>query len=87
MLAFYSSSHASSSTFFVEDFDFKRILWVFSGKKGVHAWISDPTVAKFDLFKRTSLINYLSLDLKKDLRTYPYHPALHSSLSNFTPLF
>ena len=44
-----------------EDFGFHHILWVYSGRRGAHAWISDKRAREMDDTKRRSLANYLVL--------------------------
>ena len=44
-----------------EDFGFKHILWVYSGRRGAHAWISDKQARHMDDQKRKALAGYLEL--------------------------
>ena len=44
-----------------EDFGFKHILWVYSGRRGAHAWISDKRAREMDDQKRRSIANYLEV--------------------------
>ena len=44
-----------------EDFGFKHILWVYSGRRGAHAWISDKRARSMDDQKRKALAGYLEL--------------------------
>ncbi|KAL6711628.1 p48 polypeptide of DNA primase [Coniothyrium glycines] len=70
-----------------EDFDFKHILWVYSGRRGAHAWVCDKRAREMDDQKRRSIAGYLEL-LKggdkggKRVNTRrPLHPHLERSLS------
>lgn len=69
-----------------EDFGFKHILWVYSGRRGVHAWISDSRVRKHDDHIRKSVASYLEVvkgggqSGKRVNATRPLHPHLHRSL-------
>ncbi len=44
----------------VEDFGVKDIKWVFSGRRGVHAWILDRSMSLLDDEQRSAIINYLT---------------------------
>ena len=43
-----------------KDFGFKEILWVFSGRRGVHAWVADDRAFKLDTRGRNAIIGYLT---------------------------
>ena len=43
-----------------EDFGVKDIHWVFSGRRGVHAWILDRQMSYLDDEQRAAIVNYLT---------------------------
>lgn len=44
-----------------KDFGFTKILWLFSGQRGVHAWVCDLRARIMDAMVRKSIISYLTL--------------------------
>jgi DNA primase small subunit len=44
-----------------EDFGFEDLVWIFSGRRGVHCWICDDIAKTLDQRQRSSIINYLTL--------------------------
>lgn len=75
-----------------EDFGFQHILWVYSGRRGAHAWISDKKAREMDDTKRRAVANYLVLvagsehGKKLGIRR-PLHPHLDRSLKILNPYF
>ncbi|QWU88896.1 hypothetical protein CA3LBN_003204 [Candidozyma haemuli] len=70
-----------------EDFGFDHFVWVFSGRRGAHCWVSDAKARTLDESARKSIVEYLdvlggrsskmgktSLSLKK-----PFHPHVERS--------
>ena len=44
-----------------EDFGFKNVLWVFTGGRGYHCWVTDTDTLKFSQKERLGIINYMQL--------------------------
>ncbi|ODV80316.1 prim-pol domain-containing protein [Suhomyces tanzawaensis NRRL Y-17324] len=72
-----------------DDFGFKHMVWVFSGRRGAHCWISDPRVRQMNEVTRKSIIDYMDvlaskqskLSSKKPLLVKrPLHPHVERSL-------
>ena len=65
-----------------DDFGFKHIMWVYSGRRGAHAWISDKRAREMDDPKRKAIAGYLGLikggaqSGKKVNVKRPLHPHL-----------
>lgn len=73
-----------------EDFAFEHIMWVYSGRRGAHAWISDKRARDMPDDRRRALAGYLAVTAgssqsgkKIDLRR-PLHPHLVYGLPVFT---
>lgn len=75
-----------------EDFGFQHIMWVYSGRRGAHAWVSDKRARELDDSKRKAIANYLEVIKgnehgKKTLLRRPLHPHVERSLKILTPYF
>lgn len=76
-----------------EDFGFEQIIWVYSGRRGVHAWISDKEARELDDEKRKALVGYFEI-LKGGVQSgkrinlkRPLHPHVVRSLDILNPYF
>lgn len=50
----------------LEDFNLSEILWVFSGRRGMHGWVSDPSVVTLKHGHRNSLLSYMDIPTAND---------------------
>ena len=76
-----------------EDFGFEHIIWIYSGRRGVHAWISDKGARELDDDKRKAITGYFEV-LKGGVQggkrvnvKRPLHPHIARSLEILKPYF
>lgn len=76
-----------------EDFGFEHIIWIYSGRRGVHAWISDRDARELDDDKRKAITGYFEV-LKGGVQggkrvnlKRPLHPHISRSLEILKPYF
>lgn len=70
-----------------EDFGFEHFIWVFSGRRGAHCWVSDARARQLDEVARKSIVEYMDVLSGKSQRTgrmllgikKPYHPHIERS--------
>ncbi|KAH0608444.1 uncharacterized protein H6S33_001578 [Morchella sextelata] len=69
-----------------DDLGFKHIMWVYSGRRGAHAWVCDRKARELDDMKRRAVISYLEVikggnQAGKKVNVWrPLHPHLARSL-------
>lgn len=70
-----------------EDFGFEHFIWVFSGRRGAHCWISDKRARQLDESVRKSIVEYMDVLSGKSTKMgrtllgikKPYHPHIERS--------
>ncbi|CCH57890.1 hypothetical protein TBLA_0A00900 [Henningerozyma blattae CBS 6284] len=75
-----------------EDFGFNSFIWVFSGRRGAHCWVSDKRARLLNDQQRRSILDYVNVVKdrsaeKRLLLRRPYHPHLLRSLNLLKPYF
>lgn len=72
-----------------DDFGFKHLIWVFSGRRGAHCWVSDSRARGLDETTRKSIVEYLDVLGSKQVKMgkklfnlrKPFHPHIERSFN------
>jgi DNA primase small subunit len=76
-----------------EDFGFQHIMWVYSGRRGVHCWVGDKESRELTNEARMAIIKYFSVvggnenSAKKTDLQLPLHPSLERAYKLLEPIF
>ncbi|RHY54516.1 hypothetical protein DYB34_012911, partial [Aphanomyces astaci] len=69
-----------------QDFGFQHIMWVYSGRRGIHCWVSDTASRMLTNEARTAVVQYFTLvegseHVKRKVKlTEPLHPRAYAIL-------
>lgn len=73
------------------DFGFKHILWVYSGRRGAHAWVCDARARNLTDAQRSAIVGYLTVlggtSGRKINTTRPWHPHISRSFETLNSRF
>ncbi|KAH9462386.1 hypothetical protein MJO29_002904 [Puccinia striiformis f. sp. tritici] len=77
-----------------QDFGYRHLLWVYSGRRGAHCWVSDHEAMRLNDEERKAIVSYINIlkgggskfGLKVDLKS-PLHPMVERSLETLTMSF
>jgi len=64
-----------------DDFGFRHMLWIYSGRRGVHCWVCDEKARTLSAHARSAIVEYMSIlksgnvDKRVDLKP-PVHPYI-----------
>jgi len=71
-----------------DDFGFQNLLWVYSGRRGVHCWVCDPEARKLSTAARGAVAEYLQVvsggehkTKKVVLRGQRIHPSIDRAVA------
>jgi DNA primase small subunit len=77
-----------------EDFGFKHLLWIYSGRRGIHCWVCDPEARALTNEGRSAVADYLSVEVgnesngrKVELKGSVLHPRLQKAYDTLEPMF
>ena len=75
-----------------EDFDFENVLWVFSGRRGLHAWICDEGAREMTNEMRSAVVGYCNIGVGNEMSgrtnlSHPLHPRLSKCYKYLLPKF
>ena len=79
-----------------DDFAFRHILWIYSGRRGIHCWVSDEEARCLSNEARSAIVEYLSVstgtgdntDRKiKNAFLSPLHPMIKRAYETLEPFF
>lgn len=75
--------------FFREEMDFKFVLWVYSGRRGVHCWICDMRARKYEKIARAGLVDAMNLFTVPDpvVVYHGQHPTVEEMINGLRPRF
>ncbi|ORY92646.1 hypothetical protein BCR35DRAFT_298123 [Leucosporidium creatinivorum] len=75
------------------DFGFNHLLWVYSGRRGIHCWVSDPAALALSDDQRRAIVNYIEVikgGAKQDKKVNlprPLHPSMLRALETLNNYF
>lgn len=66
------------------DFGFKHILFIYSGRRGIHCWVNDKRARELKFEARSAIVEYLTLisggDMKNKKTSFYSKQNLHPSI-------